>query len=61
MFFRDPSFEFKDAEGVLTPAQLAQLKAWFAVGLNPQINELLYSFTSGPDLAPLCVFISGEC
>jgi hypothetical protein len=34
---------FKDAEGVLTPAQMAQLKAWFAVGLNPQINELLYS------------------
>jgi hypothetical protein len=34
---------FKDAEGVLTPDQMAQLKAWFAVGLNPQINELLYS------------------
>jgi len=34
---------FKDAEGVLTPAQMAQLKAWFAGGLNPQINELLYS------------------
>jgi Spy/CpxP family protein refolding chaperone len=33
---------FKDAEGVLTPQQLAQLKAWFAVGLNPQINEILY-------------------
>ena len=32
---------FKDAEPVLTPAQLAQLKAWFAVGLNPQINEVL--------------------
>ena len=34
---------FKDAEGVLNPEQLAQLKAWFAVGLNPQINELLYT------------------
>src|SRR6266481_9882378 len=34
---------FKDAESVLTPAQMVQLKAWFAVGLNPQINELLYS------------------
>ena len=34
---------FKDAEAVLTPAQMAQLKAWFAVGFNPQINELLYS------------------
>ena len=32
---------FKDAEGVLTPAQLAQLKAWFAIGLNPQINQIL--------------------
>src|SRR5438128_1231800 len=32
---------FKDAEPVLAPAQLAQLKAWFAVGLNPQINLLL--------------------
>jgi hypothetical protein len=39
---------FKDAEGVLTPAQLTQLKAWFAVGLNPQINELLYSKGLGP-------------
>ncbi len=34
---------FKDAESVLTPAQMVQLKAWFAVGLNPQINALLYS------------------
>ncbi|MBI2817062.1 MAG: hypothetical protein HYX72_08985 [Acidobacteria bacterium] len=33
---------FKDAESVLTPEQLKQLKDWFAVGLNPQINELLY-------------------
>ena len=32
---------FKDSEGVLTPAQLAQLKAWFAVGLNPEINQIL--------------------
>jgi len=39
---------FKDAESVLTPAQLVQLKAWFAVGLNPQINELLYSKGLGP-------------
>ena len=39
---------FKDAEGVLTPAQMVQLKAWFAVGLNPQINELLYSKGLGP-------------
>ena len=39
---------FKDADGVLTSAQLTQLKAWFAVGLNPQINELLYSQGLGP-------------
>src|SRR5689334_16986860 len=32
---------FKDAETMLAPAQLAQLKAWFAVGLNPQINQIL--------------------
>ena len=39
---------FKDAENVLTPEQLAQLKAWFAVGMNPQINELLFSKGVGP-------------
>ena len=39
---------FKDAEGVLTPAQLAQLKAWFAVGLNPEINQMLNAKGLGP-------------
>jgi hypothetical protein len=39
---------FKDAETVLTPQQLAQLKTWFAVGLNPQINEILYKKGLGP-------------
>src|SRR5689334_11036310 len=39
---------FKDAEGVLTPAQLVQLKAWFAIGLNPQINEILGAKGLGP-------------
>jgi len=39
---------FKDAETVLTPAQMVQLKAWFAVGLNPQIDQLLYSKGLGP-------------
>ena len=39
---------FKDAEGVLTAQQLAQLKAWFAVGLNPQINDILYKKGLGP-------------
>jgi len=38
---------FKDAESVLAPAQMVQLKAWFAVGLNPQINALLYSKVLG--------------
>jgi hypothetical protein len=33
---------FKDAEVMLTPQQLELLKAWFAVGLNPEINTLLY-------------------
>jgi hypothetical protein len=32
----------------LAPQQLAQLKAWFAVGLNPQINEILYKKGLGP-------------
>jgi hypothetical protein len=39
---------FKDAQGVLTPAQLTQLKAWFAVGLNPQINDILAEKGLGP-------------
>jgi len=39
---------FKDAEGVLAPAQLAQLKAWFAVGLNPEINQILNAKGLGP-------------
>jgi hypothetical protein len=39
---------FKDAESTLTKEQLDLLKAWFAVGLNPQINELLYSKGLGP-------------
>ena len=39
---------FKDAEGVLSPKQLALLKQWFAVGLNPQINELLFTKGLGP-------------
>jgi hypothetical protein len=43
---------FTDAEAVLTPEQLAQLKAWFAVGLNPQINDLLYAKGMGRPMAP---------
>ena len=33
---------FSDAEATLLPEQVALLKAWFAVGLNPEINTLLY-------------------
>jgi predicted transglutaminase-like cysteine proteinase len=33
---------FLDAEATLTPEKVALLKAWFAVGLNPEINEILY-------------------
>ena len=39
---------FKDAEGTLSKEQMELLKAWFAVGLNPEINELLYSKGLGP-------------
>ena len=39
---------FKDSENVLTPEQQTKLKAWFAVGLNTEINELLYSKGLGP-------------
>jgi hypothetical protein len=39
---------FKDSEGLLTPKEQELLKAWFAVGLNPEINELLYSKGLGP-------------
>ena len=39
---------FKDSEEVLTPAQQDLLKKWFAVGLNPEINQLLYSKGLGP-------------
>jgi hypothetical protein len=33
---------FKDAASKLNPRQMELLKAWFAVGWNPQINALLY-------------------
>jgi hypothetical protein len=39
---------FKDSESVLAPKEQELLKAWFAVGLNPEINELLYSKGLGP-------------
>jgi hypothetical protein len=32
----------KDAEGILTPEQLAHLKKWFAEGLNREINAMLH-------------------
>ena len=43
---------FQDAEAVLSAEQLAALKAWFAVGLNPQINDLLYAKGLGTKKAP---------
>jgi hypothetical protein len=43
---------FRDAEGVLSPEQMSQLKAWFAIGLNPQINELLYAKGLGQPVSP---------
>ena len=39
---------YKDSETVLNPEQQKLLKAWFAVGLNPQINQLLYGKGLGP-------------
>ena len=33
---------FQDASVKLSPRQMELLKAWFAVGWNPQINALLY-------------------
>jgi hypothetical protein len=32
-----------DAKTVLTPEQVAQVDRWFAVGLNPEINKLIYA------------------
>jgi hypothetical protein len=32
-----------DAKDVLTPAQIAQVDKWFAVGVNTQLNQLLAS------------------
>jgi hypothetical protein len=34
---------FKDAEGILDEKQMTLLKAWFALGWNPEINALLYT------------------
>jgi hypothetical protein len=33
---------FREAELILGPEKVTLLKAWFAVGLNPEINEILY-------------------
>ena len=33
---------FQDASAKLNPKQMELLKAWFAIGWNPQINALLY-------------------
>jgi len=39
---------FKESEGVLSKEQVELLKAWFAVGLNPQMNDLLFGKGLGP-------------
>lgn len=36
-----------EAKTVLTPQQLTEVERWFAVGLNPQINQILVSPKSG--------------
>lgn len=33
---------FQDASAKLNPRQMELLKAWFAIGWNTQINDLLY-------------------
>lgn len=30
-----------EAKGTLSPAQIAEVNRWFAIGINPQINQLL--------------------
>lgn len=32
-----------EAKTLLTPQQIAEVERWFAVGLNPQINQILVS------------------
>lgn len=34
---------FKDAAGILDEKQMTLLKAWFALGWNPEINNLFYA------------------
>ena len=43
---------FTDAETILDAEQMAELKAWFAIGMNPQINELLYAKGLGQPMKP---------
>jgi hypothetical protein len=33
---------FQDASAKLNPKQMELLKAWFAIGWNPQMNKMLY-------------------
>ena len=40
------------SDGTLTPEQVTLLKAWFAIGLNPEINQLLYGKGLGPKDMP---------
>lgn len=36
-----------EAKTLLTPAERAEVERWFAQGLNPQINQLLYAKEPG--------------
>ena len=38
------------AKGTLSPAQIAEVNRWFAIGINPQINQIL-SASAGPTRA----------
>ena len=38
------------AKGNLSPAQIAEVNRWFAIGINPQINQIL-SASAGPTRA----------
>src|SRR5262249_49499054 len=41
-----------DTKDVLTPAQIAEVERWFAIGLNPEINTLLAAPATPAPKAP---------
>jgi hypothetical protein len=38
-----------EAKEILTPAQMTEVERWFAVGLNPQMNQLLLQAPGAQD------------